>query len=479
MAKRVAAPRYPVLNLGNVGVSPPRQPALNTQASALAHNDLVAQLKAITDQQAADRAAGRATADQILQASQGGADFLRRSGLAGDVQAQDYARAVAETKSLAGGYTGQLRTDALNAANAAGTALHAIPGNTQPVTADRGGPLANLLYGLQGSLPGQALAAQGLGSVAAARGAIPSALASGQLQALGAVQASNEQAARLDPQIAAAEGKLPGLTQQYLGQLTKQQQAQQNADSLAAYRNRPQFHSTPGGGLYSVDPTTGAITEVRAPTVPEARPFGSAQTGYYTFDAKGNPVQVIPPAPPSASSGGFSLSPGASRYDKNGNLIASRPPSPSSGGAPTGKPHFDSTNSNTNKYRSDQYGNPILRNGKIVPLPGYKPAKTGRDAVPASSSSSSAPTLTESVNFTKSATQIATNAVNGGTDPKGVYHPPVSRDEALQEMRLAGLFADPRTARIAMRALNKAYGTLAQARAGVKAAAGPGNVFGA
>ncbi len=285
MAKRVAAPRYPVLNLGNVGTSPPAQPALNTQASALAHNDLVAQLKAITDQQAADRAAGRATADQILQASQGGADFLKRSGLAGDVQAQDYARAVAETKSLAGGYSGQLRTDALNAAQAAGTALHAIPGNTQPVTADRGGPLANLLYGLQGSLPGQALVAQGLGSVAAARGQVPSALASGQLQALGAVQAANQQAARLDPQIAAAEGKLPGLTRSYLGDLVKQQQAAQAAESLAEYRNRPTIRSS-GGGIYSVG-ADGTITTLREPPA-------TASSLNVHYGANGEITQILP-----------------------------------------------------------------------------------------------------------------------------------------------------------------------------------------
>ncbi len=461
MAKRVAAPRYPVLNLGNVGVSPPRQPALNTQASALAHNDLVAQLKAITDQQAADRAAGRATADQILQASQGGADFLRRSGLAGDVQAQDYARAVAETKSLAGGYEGQLRTDALNADTAAGTALHAIPGNTQPVTADRGGPLANLLYGLQGALPGQALAAQGLGSVAAARGQVPSALASGQLQALGAVQAANEQAARLDPQIAAAEGKLPGLTQSYLSDLYGQQLKQQSAAETARYHTAE---------------ISARAAAAKADQTYKAAYLTHLQNGDSERVAHDKAMEAAGVAYHDATLGIAQQNANTSRINaRTARINANKPPAAQAG--PSGPPRFDSTNSNTNKYRSDQYGNAL--GGKITPLPGYKVDKAGTGVVPVGSSSSSAPTLTESVNFTKSATQIATNAVNGGTDPKGVYHPPVSRDEALQEMRLAGLFADPRTAKIAMRALNKAYGTMAQARAGVKAAAGPGNVFGA
>ncbi len=426
MAKPVAAPRYPVLNLGSVGVTPPPQPALNTQASALAHNDLVAQLKAITDQQAADRAAGRATADQILQASQGGVDFLRRSGLAGDVQAQDYARAVAETKSLAGGYEGQLRTDALNAANAAGTALHGIPGNAQPVTADRGGPLANLLYGLQGSLPGQALAAQGLGSVAAARGQIPSALASGQLQALGAVQAANEQAARLDPQIAAAEGKLPGLTQQYLSNLYGQQLKQQSAAETARYHTAEIAARAAAAkadqtykAAYLTHLQNGDTERVAHDKAMEAAgvSYHDATVAIARQNANTSRINArtarINANKPSAS-GDFNLPPGETRYDASGKPIVTAPARPGTGS----KPKTLSAKDLQAETARINLALAIMANGGINPA-------TGKPAI-----------------------DNATGALLPGID---------NRNDALLELHKEGYFATPQLAKIAMAALNRYF----------------------
>jgi hypothetical protein len=113
---------------------------------------------------------------------------------------------------------------------------------------------------------------------------------------------------------------------------------------------------------------------------------------------------------------------------------------------PPAAPKLSTSASGRYGVQTDTSGNPILRNGKTVPYPKTGGTKT-RTLTPS-----------ESTKFTKSATQIATNAVNGATDPKGVYHPPISRDVAEQEMRAAGLFGDPRSAKIAIQALNAAYG---------------------
>ncbi len=255
--------------------------------------------------------------------------------------------------------------------------------------------------------------------------------------------------------------------------LTAKLPEQQQAEAKA---NAPRIVSS-GGGVYRVTPD-GHITTLHEPSQNPYR-YQDGTGVEYQINPDGS-IQQLPGAakPASASSSGdYTLKPGDVRIDANGNVIARGPKkaAPASVTGPTGPPRFDSTNSNSNKYRSDQYGNPLLRNGKIVPLPGYKPAKNNQDVVPTGSSpgsSSRVLTPTESTTFTKSAMQIATNAANGGKDDKGVFHPPISREQALQEMQLAGLFADLRTARIAMKALNKAFPPLGPL--------GPaGNLFGA
>jgi hypothetical protein len=194
----------------------------STQASKLAASQIAAQVKAITDQQAAAHATASAQAAEINRAALAAATFL--SGL-GDRTQADYHAAVDQLGGLAGGYTGALRDTAQASADAAQAQLAGISGNTQQIT-NRGPDLANLLYGVSGAIPANALEVQGLGATAASR-ALPAAqLSYGQQQALGEIGAGNTAADALNSQIATIRATLPTTTSTYLTQFEKSAQDQ-------------------------------------------------------------------------------------------------------------------------------------------------------------------------------------------------------------------------------------------------------------
>jgi hypothetical protein len=194
----------------------------STQASKLAASQIAAQVKAITDQQAAAHATASAQAAEINKAAQAAATFL--SGL-GDRTQADYHAAVDQLGGLAGGYTGALRDTAQASADAAQAQLAGISGNTQQIT-NRGPDLANLLYGVSGAIPANALEVQGLGATAASR-ALPAAqLSYGQQQAIGEIGAGNKTADALNSQIATIRATLPTTTSTYLTQFEKTAQDQ-------------------------------------------------------------------------------------------------------------------------------------------------------------------------------------------------------------------------------------------------------------
>ena len=123
---------------------------------------------AIQQQQDQAHATAAAQAAEINKASLAAAQFLKPLG---DMAAGDYNTAVQNLGGMVGGYTGGLRDTAQAAQDAAQAQLAAISGNAQTVEG-HGADLANLLYGVSGSIPANALATQGLGATALAR-AIP------------------------------------------------------------------------------------------------------------------------------------------------------------------------------------------------------------------------------------------------------------------------------------------------------------------
>ena len=114
------------------------------------------------------------------------------------------------------------------------------------------------------------------------------------------------------------------------------------------------------------------------------------------------------------------------------------------------KPKVDNTLSKANGYLTDGSGNPILQNGKRVPVKGTTPT-------------SKPLTSTQTTKAAATANQIAETAYNpaGAVYPsgpnKGKALPALTYQQALAEMRTEGLLADPRVAKIALGALTRVY----------------------
>jgi hypothetical protein len=196
----------------------------STQANTLAQQQVNAQVAAIQQQQDQAHATAAAQSAEILKAATAAAQFLTPLG---DQAAGDYTAAVQNLGGMVGGYTGGLRDTAQAAQDAAQAQLAGISGNTQTVEG-HGADLANLLYGVSGSIPANALATQGLGATALARAIPQQTLSYGQQQAIGVLGQGNQTADALNTQLATARAQLPTLTQQYLKQF--QDSAQNVAD---------------------------------------------------------------------------------------------------------------------------------------------------------------------------------------------------------------------------------------------------------
>lgn len=422
---------YPSLaQLGNPRPAAPTGNSLAWDAQAQAKALIADQVAALRTQQAQAQADAAARANQIGRASLAAANFLQPLG---NVTKQDYAAALAQNTGLAGGYSGQLRQDAASEAAKAQQTLAAIPGNNQQVV-NRGDSLANLLYGLQGAIPGRALITEGLGATAAARALPAATLGQGQNAALGVLGAGRTAAARFDPQIAAAQAREPQLAHSILGDLISQQQKQ-----------LPKITAS-GGGIYSISPD-GTIKTLKEPSSSTSLRYYQDGAGIWrVFDPTTGKVSTLPGAPKPASassSGDFTLNPGDVRYDANGNVIASRPPTPAK---PTKTIVGDSTSG-----RSTMTTYPDGR-VTITPLPGKlgKPSASGGEGRLTRSQIASA---NESLGA-----ELRQAKLGGGKDPKtGATLEPLTRDQAIIELQAAGWFAKPQYAKLAMKALDRWY----------------------
>lgn len=108
-----------------------------------------------------------------------------------------------------------------------------------------------------------------------------------------------------------------------------------------------------------------------------------------------------------------------------------------------------------NGYRSDQYGNPILVNGKPVPNPGYKLNKAGTGVVKIGSASQGRPITSSEA---RRLYEGVSNMQSGFTDAKGKPHPAIDYNAAIRELQKEGYFRNPTLAAEARKALNTAYG---------------------
>lgn len=196
-------------------------------------NATVAGIRAVQDQdvkQAADRAG------YVAGAAKGAAKFLTGLNLGGAL-ASSYKAAGNDIAGLGAGYSGQLQHD-VGAADTklAGTLSRLGAPGGAPSTAGLAG---NVVYGLGGKLPAEGLFSAAPVAVANENAATRALVGYGQQQGLGLIGAGQQAAERLQPQITAAEAKLPSLVNTYATTLTNAaEKSRQNAitDTLAAIR---------------------------------------------------------------------------------------------------------------------------------------------------------------------------------------------------------------------------------------------------
>jgi hypothetical protein len=198
---------------------------LAQQASQLAGQSIAAQVAAYHLQQQQQLAAAQEQARQIQLATQAGATYL--SGL-GTPTYDTYKDAATTLAGMAGGFTGQLRTDAQTQADKTAADVAAVGGNQGAVN-NRASDLANVLYGERGLQPASVLLNSGA-AAAARENAVPQGLLGyGADLAAGALATGRQGAAKVDDLIAQAQGQRGDLTTKYLTALSN---AKTNAEKL-------------------------------------------------------------------------------------------------------------------------------------------------------------------------------------------------------------------------------------------------------
>jgi hypothetical protein len=420
--------------------------------------------------------------------------------IAGQV-GQDYNQAIQQTGALS-----NQAAKYLSAANPTGEVANLLSSENAPpeqqaqLKAQLGqtfGGGAGVLAFTQGTVPGSQLATDKAAAQSQARSYPLIAALKGQQDLASALQTQSVARQKL-------EATKPALYQKAMQNIRTNQAARAKLGETqyefsvkegdkAAAAAVPKVYSS-GGGLYSVDPKTQAVTEIHAPaakagSAPKVDVNFSRSTGkltyigadgqpHYFVDAKGGKIPYVPP-----SSGSTPTKHYTTVSDATGTYVVDedtgarrRVGGPSSSFTPSApSPHYTTVSDRTGTYVVNEDTGAKRRvagpSSSFSPSNSAPTVHNGRQwdpvsktwvrapGLPATTSTSAHPlTAPESVKFTKSATQIATNARNGGTDPKGNYTPPVGRDQAIQEMKIAGLLRDPRTAKIAMQAINQAYG---------------------
>jgi hypothetical protein len=308
-----------------------KAPALTLaqQAQQLAKATVAQQVQLIQQQQDLANQQAAARGAQLNAASQGAAQYFQ--SLPNNTYG-NYKDAATTLAGLAGGFTGNLRDLATGQANQVQSDL-AAAGSPQTAS-NQGGNIANAIYGMSGTQPASSLLQAG--AAAATRGAaVPIEFAShGQDLLSSALAAGRDQAAQYQPQILDAEGKLPTLANQYLNQFQTQainarklKDAEIGLNSLITSRAN---NTTIANNRL--------LLQQRQDTVKQNNWIAS-------FNAKVTAANN-------------------KRSDAQAKLALANP-----------------SQSRLHGYLTDGNGNPILRNGRLQPIVGYRIAPNGQTAV--------------------------------------------------------------------------------------------------
>lgn len=343
----IGAPAAPSsLNLASLLPKPVDYGALLRTARAAAAQDVAQNVAGIRQQQSDLIAQASARAAEQGNAARATADFLRSLNLPGLTE-QAFANSAAAERAAAQGYSGGLQQTVGDAAARMQQQLANVgaPGAVQNL-----GPAAgNVLYGLGGNLPASQLDVAGPLTAASLRALPAQALAYGQQQALGALGAGQQDAAKLNSQILAAQAQRSTLVSGYLKTLSDQArqsgndqlahaldvlkyQADQDAaknlqDWRSAQLNKPTYFQGANGAEYVANPQTGKVMQITDAAPMKPITFGSAASGYYAIDpTTGQVQQIVKPTPTATATRPVSVAAGSSLVNPStGKVIYTAP----------------------------------------------------------------------------------------------------------------------------------------------------------
>lgn len=211
-----------------------QQPAntagLQQQANQAAARDTNAMVQALRAEQDRINAQAAARAGQMQQAGLASARYLESLNLGGSL-GDSLRSSAADQATLAQGFSGQLRDTVGGEAAKVQQGLQAIgaPGGAPNIGTDQA---ANVLYGLGGQLPANAMLQAAPFAEAQARQLPATLLGQGQTYAAGQLARGREQADTLSGKIAETVGGRAGLAREYLADLQAQaEKSRQNAIS--------------------------------------------------------------------------------------------------------------------------------------------------------------------------------------------------------------------------------------------------------
>lgn len=254
--------------LGGIGsYKPPTTKQLMQQAKQLAGLQLNPQEQLLTSQE--NRATAQAQAAATLQGELGKALANIVAGIGPEVQ-DTYHQAGQDTAALASGFSSGLRSTADADAQKINSLLDALGAPAaQHIGTGKTDDLADVLYGLGGYIPGNALAREGAAFTSAADMLPATATGQGAQLAQQEIATGQKNVQTLADQLASLEAQRPGLVQNALSQVedaaTKNEAAAQNS-ALLPLMLAGKFDALPG-----VNPLTGQKTSKQATIDNETR----------------------------------------------------------------------------------------------------------------------------------------------------------------------------------------------------------------
>lgn len=280
---------------------------IDRQAQAQAQAALAPVLAEIERQKAEeDRRAENAKATTAASA-QGLSQVL--GGLPGQIQ-DTYKQAGDATSAYAKGFSAAFQQDSEQAASALNEFLQQQGSPQQVKAAGEAG--ADVLYGLGGFIPASALAREGAAFTSAAQGWGPGALARGQEQQALIGRESRSNIDRLNALIRQEKAKLPALAQEiargsraYELDVRQDKRAERELTLREKEANRPnsQLFGSAETGYMTFDSKTGKVVRLTDPLPPGASPpklIGSSDMGYYAWDEANGTISPVlaPPKQP-------------------------------------------------------------------------------------------------------------------------------------------------------------------------------------